>query len=487
MKQLETLIQSLEYHLLQGELSVEVGNICDNSKSVTQNDLFVALVGTGLDSHDFIGDAVSQGARVVVVEREVELPPNVTVIRVASSRRAMAVLSQNFFDHPAKKLTTIAITGTCGKTSTSYIMRNVLEKSGKKVGLIGTIGCFIEGKHFKTSNTTPSAYEIHGFLDQMVEAGCSHCVMEVSSQGIKMDRVYGITFDYGLFTNLSVDHIGTNEHENYEEYRHYKSLFFTQCKQGFLNVDTRDHEYISSHATCDLITFGLENQGADLVGSDLVFSVGECDLSTGFTVNGNRNFTINMAGKFSAYNALSVVSVASALGISDEIISQGLLTSQVEGRAEIASHQYGYKIIIDYAHNYEEISNLIETISHYEYGTMMCIFGGGGNRPKARRYDFGKAIGKFADLTIITEDNPRFESFEEINEEIIRGLGESDGNYVVIQDRKEAIAHAVSTAKKGDIILLVGKGHESYQDIRGVKHHWSEKEAIFEVEQAYHK
>lgn len=482
---LSNLLSDIPYTLIQGSLETMVVGIQDNSKEVGTGDLFLAVQGTGVDSHQFIPMALAQGASVIVVEREVEISGDVTVIMVPSSREGLALLSRAYFGYPDTKLTTVAITGTCGKTTVSYILRRILEENGDKVGLVGSMGCQVEGATYKTNNTTPSAYDLYRFLRMMVDCGCHYAVIEVSSQGIMMGRVHGLTFDYGIFTNLSVDHIGTNEHANYEEYRHYKSLFFTHCKHGIINADSRDFDYITSKATCPLTTYGIEATQADYLARDLSYLVEASHLATGFTLTGglSGDFSINMAGKFSAYNALSALVASHLLGVSREKIEQGLRTVSVEGRAEIASYRNGYKVIIDYAHNLEEITNLIETISHYDYNKMLCVFGCGGNRPKARRYDFGKAIGAFADLCIITEDNPRFESFDEINEEIIRGLAETNGQYTIVKDRKEGIAHAVSLAQDRDIILLVGKGHENYQEICGVKYPWSEKEALSLAEQ----
>lgn len=484
-KVLSKILENVDYELVKGSLDVKINDIKDNSKNVTENDLFIALVGTTADSHKFIPDAIEKGASVIVIERDVEILDDVTVIKVKSSRKALAYMSAAYFDYPAKKLTTVGITGTCGKTSTSYIIKSILEELGSKVGLIGTICAMIGDKKIETHNTTPNSYEVQKLFAEMLETGCKYAVMEVSSQGLKMDRVAGIEFDYGVFTNLSLDHIGPNEHESFEEYLYCKSLLFKQCKVGIINSDSDKWEKVTKGHTCEIVKFGLNNEKADMKAGNIKFIMEDDFLGAQFDVSGkiNDTFKLGIPGRFSVYNALCALTVASELGASIESIKKALEKVKVLGRMELVSSSDKYKLIIDYAHNRDEMDNLMDTISEYKPKRLVCIFGGGGNRAKSRRYDMGEVAGKWADLTILTEDNPRFEEIESINNDIIVGLNKYNGKYIFIKDRKQAIKYAMKNAEEGDIILLIGKGHENYQEIKGVKYPWDERKAVKEAEQ----
>lgn len=485
MKKLSDILKNVEYKLVKGNIDCEIKDIKDNSKNVEEGDLFIALVGTTADSHNFIPDAINKGAKVIVIERDIEIEEEVTVVKVNSSRSALAHMSSAYFDYPATKLTTIGITGTCGKTSTSYIIKSMLEEFGFKVGLIGTICAMIGDKKIETHNTTPNSYEVQKLFYEMVKQGCKYAVMEVSSQGLKMDRVAGIEFDYGVFTNLSIDHIGPNEHENFEEYLYCKSLLFKQCKIGIINSDSDKWERVTKEHTCEIIKYGLNSDDADIKASDINFVMEDNFLGVDFSVSGkiNDRFRLDIPGRFSVYNALCAITVAYQLGIDTESMKKALEKVKVLGRMELVSSSDKYKLIIDYAHNKDEMDNLMDTISEYHPKRLVCIFGGGGNRAKSRRYDMGEVSGKWADLTILTEDNPRFEEIESINNDIIVGLNKYNGKYIFIKDRKEAIKYAMQNAEEGDIILLIGKGHENYQEIKGVKYPWDERKAVKEAEE----
>lgn len=483
MKKIIDLLKDVDYKLIKGSIDCEIKDIKDNSNKIEEGDLFIAVIGTTTDSHKFIPDAINKGARVIVVEKDIEIQDNVTIIKVNSSRKALAIMSAAYFDYPAKRLTTIGITGTCGKTSTSYIIKSMLEECGLKVGIIGTICAMIGDKEVETHNTTPNSYEVQKLFCKMVEAGCKYAVMEVSSQGLKMDRVAGIEFDYGVFTNLSIDHIGPNEHENFEEYLYCKSLLFKQCKVGIINTDSDNWKKVIENATCKIIKYGLNNT-ADIKASNIKYIMNDDFIGVEFLVSGkiDSKFRIDIPGKFSVYNALCAITVASELGIDVKSMRLALEKVKVIGRMELASYNEKYKLIIDYAHNKDEMDNLMDTISEYKPKRLVCIFGGGGNRAKSRRYDMGEISGKWADLTILTEDNPRFEDIESINNDIVVGINKYNGKYIFIKDRKEAIKSAMKNAQKGDIILLIGKGHEKYQEIKGIKYPWDERKAVEEAE-----
>ena len=424
-------------------MDAEVRDIIYDSRKIAKETMFVCMVGAVTDGHKYIPDAVEKGASVIVVERDEEaaqIPDTITVLKVESARYALALMSAALFDYPAEKLITIGLTGTKGKTTTTYMIKNVLEAAGKKVGLIGTIGAMIGDEKIPSKNTTPESYELHRMFASMVEAGCEYAVMEVSSQGLKMDRTAGIMFDYGVFTNLSPDHIGPNEHASFEEYLECKSMLFRQCKIGILNADDEHSEAVAANHTCEIHSFGAEDN-----------------------------------------NSLVTMLVCHLAGISDQAILDGLNKVQVKGRVEMLPVSKDYYLIIDYAHNEVSTRSVLTTLMEYHPKRLICVYGGGGNRSKLRRYDMGEVTGEMADLCVLTCDNPRDEEIRDINNDIKVGLAKSNGKYIEIDDRKEAIAYCMVNAQPGDMIVLLGKGHEDYQEIRGVKYHFDEREAVAEI------
>ena len=480
VKKLRRLLENVDYELVKGKLDVDIADIKDDSRKVEENDLYIAKIGSTSNSHKFIPDAIKKGAKAIVIEQDVDILEDVTVIKVKSSRKAMAYISAVYFDNPAEKLVTIGVTGTAGKTSTTNILKKMLEEAGNKVGLIGTIGAFIDKNKIDLHNTTPENYEVQRLFSEMIEAGCKYAIMEVSSQGLKMNRVDGFTFDYGVFTNISNEHIGPNEHESFEEYMYCKSLLFQKCKKGIINVDDKNWENIIKGHTCDIIKFGVNSDEADIKASNIEFIMTNDFLGMGFDVTGkiNDKFEVAIPGRFSVYNALCAITIANELGVNTAAMKRALKSISVKGRMELAVSNDKFKLIIDYAHNEDEMTNLMETIMEYKPKRIVCIFGGGGNRARDRRYDMGEISGKYAELTILTQDNPRFEEMESINNDIITGLNRSSGKYITIDDRQEAIEYAMKNAKEGDIILLIGKGHEQYQEIKGVQYYWDEREAV---------
>ncbi len=480
VKKLGKLLEGIEYKLVKGSLDIEIADIKDDSRKVEENDLYIAKIGTTSNSHKFIPDAIKKGAKAVVIEEDVDIKDDVTVIKVESSRKAMAYISAAYFNHPAEKLITIGVTGTAGKTSTTTILKKILEEAGNKVGLIGTIGAFIDKTKITLHNTTPENYEVQKLFDNMVDAGCKYAIMEVSSQGLKMNRVDGFTFDYGVFTNISNEHIGPNEHANFEEYMYCKSLLFQKCKTGIINADDSNWKNVTKKHTCNLIKFGIDSDDVDNKANNVEFIMTNEFLGMGFDVTGkiNGRFEVAIPGRFSVYNALCAITIAYELNINIDAMKKALRKVYVKGRMELAVSKNDYKLIIDYAHNEDEMINLMETIKEYKPKRIVCIFGGGGNRAKSRRFDMGEISGKYAGLTILTEDNPRFEDIESINNDIITGLNRSNGKYIVINDRQEAIEYAMKNAQEGDMILLIGKGHEQYQEVKGVQYFWDEREAV---------
>ena len=482
---LRKICEEIEYTLLQGSLETEVRDIIYDSRKIAPETMFVCMVGAVTDGHKYIPDAIDKGASVIVLEREEEaaqIPENITVLKVASARLALALMSAALFDHPARKLVTIGITGTKGKTTTTYMIKKVLEMAGKKVGLIGTIGAMIGEEHLPSKNTTPESYELHRMFAAMVEAGCEYVVMEVSSQGLKLDRTAGILFDYGIFTNLSPDHIGPAEHASFEEYMECKSLLFRQCRIGIVNADDEHVDGILKGHTCEVKTFSAEKE-ADLMASDIGFINEDGKLGMHFKVSGcmDCQAKVHIPGRFSVYNSMVTMLVCHLAGISDEAILEGLSKVQVKGRVEMLPVSKDYTLIIDYAHNEVSTRSVLTTLMEYHPKRLICVYGGGGNRSKLRRYDMGEVTGEMADLCVLTCDNPRDEEIRDINNDIKVGLARSNGKYIEIDDRKEAIAYCMKNAKPGDMIVLLGKGHEDYQEIKGVKYHFDEREAVAEI------
>lgn len=482
---LSKICEEIEYALLQGSLETEVRDIIYDSRKLAPETMFVCMVGAVTDGHKYIPDAIAKGASVIVLEKEEEaaqIPDTITVLKVQSTRLALALMSAALFDHPARKLVTIGLTGTKGKTTTTYMIKKVLEMAGKKVGLIGTIGAMIGEEHLPSKNTTPESYELHRMFAAMVEAGCEYVVMEVSSQGLKLDRTAGILFDYGIFTNLSPDHIGPAEHASFEEYMECKSFLFRQCRIGIVNADDEHVDGILKGHTCEVKTFSAEKE-ADLMASDIGFINEDGKLGMHFKVSGcmDCQAKVHIPGRFSVYNSMVTMLVCHLAGISDEAILEGLSKVQVKGRVEMLPVSKDYTLIIDYAHNEVSTRSVLTTLMEYHPKRLICVYGGGGNRSKLRRYDMGEVTGEMADLCVLTCDNPRDEEIRDINNDIKVGLAKSNGKYIEIDDRKEAIAYCMKNAKPGDMIVLLGKGHEDYQEIKGVKYHFDEREAVAEI------
>lgn len=479
---LSQLLDHVDYKCVQGSLDCEVTAVINDSRKLVEGCLFLCIKGASFDGHRFAKEAVEKGASVLVVQDDVDVADTVTVIKVADTRKAMAYISAAWFGYPAKELKTIAVTGTKGKTTTTYMIREMLESAGMKTGVIGTIEVVIGEEHIPVNNTTPESYDIHKYFRQMADAGCQCVVMEASSQGFKLDRTAGIVFDYGLFTNLSPDHIGPNEHENFEEYLQCKAMLFNQTVQGFANIDDEHYEEIVKNASCQIQTFGLK-EGADLHASDIQLTRDTDFLGVDFKVDGVAEGAIScgIPGTFNVHNALGAMSVVLALGLTLDQINAVLRHFTVKGRVQIVPTGYDYTLIIDYAHNAVALESILNTLRAYNPPRLVSLFGCGGNRSRLRRFEMGEVSGNLADLTVITSDNPRNEEPQDIINDIITGIEKTDGKYISIIDRREAISYVMNHGQAGDIIILAGKGHETYQEIKGVKYHMSEEEIVQDV------
>ncbi len=477
---LEQILTDVEYKILQGTLDKDVADIAYDSRKTVKGGMFVAIQGTLVDGHNFIVSAVEAGTEVIVVEKETDVENrDITVLMVESGRKALSLMSAAYFDYPAKKMITVGITGTKGKSTTEHMVRDIIEKSGKTCGIIGTVGAFMNGKSVPTEHTTPESYELQKLFAMMVKEGCEYMVMEVSSQGIKMDRVAGIEFDYGVFTNISPDHIGPGEHENFEEYLSCKAELFRRCKTGIINRDDEHYDDIVKHATCRIVTFGTSEE-ADMRAHDIRHVSKGGELSMEFQAEGvmKGEIVVGLPGRFNIYNALCAACTGVALGMPKEVILHALEHVKVQGRVEVMPVSEDFSVLIDFAHNGVSSESVLSTLREYNPHRIVSIFGCGGNRSKVRRYEMGEVIGRMSELAIITSDNPRRENVMDIIEDIKVGMEKSEGAYVVIPDREEAVVYALKHAEKGDMIILLGKGHEEYQEINGVKYHYSDREAI---------
>lgn len=476
-------LKELKYELVQGELEIPVKEVVYDSRKAGEETVFVCMKGTNVDSHDFIPTVLAAGTKALVVEREVPgIPEDVTVLKVENGRNALALLSAARFGYPAEKMVTIGVTGTKGKTTTTYMIKSILEACGKKVGLIGTNGAVIGDKHYATKNTTPESYILEQYFDEMVKAGCEYMVMEVSSQSYLMHRVDGLTFDYGLFLNISNDHIGPGEHESFEEYLYYKKQLLKHCKTAIVNEDDEHFDEIVKGAPSKIYTFSLERP-ADFEASGIRYVTASDFVGLVFQMMGSYELEVkvNVPGRFNAANALAAVAVCSFFDLPKPKVSHGLENLKIDGRMEIAYKSSKMTVIVDYAHNAVSMESLLRTLRDYKPKRLVCVFGCGGNRAKERRYSMGEIGGKLADFCIITEDNSRYEDVQEILTDIKVGLSMTSGTYIEIPDRRKAIEFAVSHAREGDMIAIIGKGHEDYQEIKGVRYPFLDRQVVQET------
>lgn len=482
----EELLKGLSYEYVRGSKDREITKVVYDSRKISEGCLFICICGYNVDGHSFAKEAAEKRAAVLIVSKDVELPEesDITVIRVEDARYAMAFIAAAYFGHPADRLKVIGITGTKGKTTTTYLIKSILERAGYKVGLVGTIETIIGDRHIPANNTTPESFLLQKYFKEMEEAGCQIVVMEVASQGLKLHRTQGFTFEIGIFTNLEPDHIGPNEHADFEEYQACKGLLFKQCRLGIVNRDDAHVKAVLEGHTCRIETYGFDS-GADLYAEDLklIHTPGELGIDFKVKTKEGESFEVEVPapGRFSVYNALTAIAVCRHFKVEADQIQKALLGAHVKGRIEMVPVSDQFTLLIDYAHNAMSLKSLLTTLREYEPKRLVCVFGCGGNRSKIRRFEMGEVSGNYADLTIITSDNPRFEKPQDIIEDIKTGIQKTSGSYLEICDRKEAIAYAIDHGQPGDIIVLAGKGHEDYQEIEGVKYPMDERVLIADI------
>lgn len=484
--ELKRILAGLEGLKAKGNLDIEIEQIESDSRKVSKNSLFVAIKGFEVDGHEYIAEAIKKGAIAVMVEdgtnlKALQLPAEITLIVAQDTRYALATMACNFYDNPSRKFKLIGITGTKGKTTTSFMLKAILEKQGLKVGLIGTIAKYI-GKEClgESSRTTPESLELQQLFAKMVEEKVDVVIMEVSSQSLKLNRVQGCDFDIGIFTNFLRDHISEKEHPDMQDYFDSKVKLFNMCKKAYINADDfQVIKLLKMNLNCEIKTYGIDNM-SNMLAKDITVT----NISADFKVKLgtiNERVKVYIPGRFSVYNALAAISAATQLGVSSESIKEALAEVRVPGRSELVDNKKDLVIMIDYAHTPESLESILQAAKNYTKGRVISVFGCGGDRDRTKRPLMGEVSGRIADYTIITSDNPRTEKPDEIIKEIEIGMKKTQGKYKCIEDRKEAIKEAIKMANKKDLIILAGKGHEPYQEINGVKYPFDERIIVKEI------
>lgn len=475
---LSQLLENVEYNVKQGNVDVEIEHLVYNSKNAKPNSVFVSMSGALVNGDTYIQDAINNGAVAVVTENSEISFEGITIICVKNIRHVLALMSCAFFDYPANSIKVIGITGTKGKTTSAMMVYNMLLKCHQKVGYIGTNGAYINEIHYETINTTPESYEIQSLFRQMVDAKCQYVIMEVSSIGILRHRLDGFDFDIGCYTNLSNDHIGPNEHATFEEYMNCKAELFSRSKISIINEDDSHADVMKKSCTGKYI--GISNQyiGENTV-SNVDYVSDDTYLGMHFTYK-DQYFKIPLPGLFNVSNAILAVTIGENLGLKLADMASALEVISIQGRSEFVPTYPDVKVIIDYAHNAVSMKEIVLMAKHYHPKRLITLFGCGGNRAKSRRFEMGKVSGTYADLTIITSDNSRYEPTSDIIADIITGLAPTNGKYVAIEDRHEAIEYALKNAQPGDMILVLGKGHEIYQEMNGQRVPFNERQIILD-------
>lgn len=490
------LIKNLDYELYNGSTDIEITELVYDSRKVVKGCVFVCVKGTVFDGHEYINQAIEKGAAAVITQEKAEITEkrsNTVFINSKDCRNTLAVTSKAFFNNPDEELFTIGITGTKGKTTTAFMVKKILESCGYKTGLIGTIEIDTGKRVIESTNTTPESYDVFKYFREMADNGSKCVVMEVSSQALMMKRCSGIMFDIGVFTNLEPDHIGPNEHASLEEYLACKAMLFRQCKTGIFNADDEHFEEILKGHTCKVETYGvnkvpeaiMKNQNIlrhfRAMNIEYIHTPGH--ISTEYDVEecNDMHIVTSLPGIFTVYNSLCAIAITSHLDVEKKHLKEALANVSVKGRVEPVKVSDKFILMIDYAHNAMSLKSILTTLREYNPKRIVSLFGCGGNRSKLRRYEMGEISGKYADFTIITSDNPRDEEPLDIIADIKGSIEKTGGEFVTIPDRKEAIKYAIVNAKEGDIIVLAGKGHETYQEIKGVKYPMDERILIKEI------
>lgn len=473
---LRDILNGIEILETDAELETEITNVECDSRKVSENGLFVAIRGFETDGNKYIDAAVKNGACAIITDCAETRCEN--RILVSDARSALALSAKNFHNDPTKDMKIIGVTGTNGKTTVTYLIKHCLEKTGAKCGLIGTNQNMIGERILETERTTPESNALWALFAEMRDEGCTHVIMEVSSHSLELSRVRGIEYDVGAFTNLTQDHL--DFHKTMENYEAAKAKLFNQSKIGVLNFDDEAGRRISKIATAKTVTYSAKSSEADYVAKNIKTRADSVAFEL-VGIDSIMRINLNIPGKFSVYNAMCAVSVLRALDVDPEVIRESLAeVGGVKGRAEVVPTNTDYTVMIDYAHTPDGLENILKTVKEVCEGRVICVFGCGGDRDRTKRPKMGKTAAMYSDIVIVTSDNPRTEDPDSIIDEIIPGVTEIKKDYIRVTDRKAAIFKALGTAKKGDIIVLAGKGHETYQEINHIKHHMDEREIVNE-------
>ena len=472
---LEQLLQGLSIRETHADPNTEITGVCYDSRQCAPGAVFVAISGFAADGHRFIPAALEKGAACIVCERAPE--QDCAYVLVDSTRMALARLGANWFGHPADELTIIGVTGTNGKTTSTYLLKSVLEQTlGAKVGLIGTIQNMIGDEVLHTERTTPESFELHSLFARMRDAGCTHAVMEVSSHALVLERVGAVRFAVGAFTNLTEDHL--DFHKTMEEYAAAKAILFARCGRAVINADDAWAGFMQARAECPVLTCAIDSE-ADLRAENIEL---HADSVAFDAVCGGerRQILLGIPGRFTVYNCLTVIGCALSLGIGLSEIAEALKNAKgVKGRVEvIPTPGTDYTVLADYAHTPDALENVLRTVRGFARGRVVALFGCGGDRDPIKRPIMGRIGVDNADFAVITSDNPRTEDPNAIIADILKGVEGTDTPYIAIENRPEAIYWAMAHAQSGDVIVLAGKGHEDYQEINHVKHHLDEREVV---------
>ena len=498
---LESVLNNIEYKLISGVLDKEITSVEFDSRKVVSGSLFVCVTGFTVDGHSFALKAARQGASSIVIDtnrqaltdeeiNEICQQFDITVVEIENTHKHLSDLCANFYDHPEKKLAVFGITGTKGKTTTAFMLREILEKSGRDTGLIGTVCNIIAGEKIHAAHTTPESKDLYEMMGNLVAGGSKALVMEVSSQGLKLDRVRGIRYKTAAFTNLYEDHIAPNEHPDMEDYISCKLRIFDNCDTGILNVDCSVADRVTQYCKgrVDLITYGIDGD-SDFVARDLRPERRGHVTGTVFELVSEYykgDIFVALPGKFNVYNALCAIVTAYKEGIDIEAVKSALETISVPGRMQPIENNFGVNILVDYAHNAAALESVLNTLKEYTEGRIITVFGCGGNRSRTRRFEMGEVSGNLSDYTIITSDNPRNEEPDAIIADIVTGISKTEGEYEIESDRSKAIRLSVSMANEGDTVLIAGKGHEDYQIFADKTIHFDDcqqaREAVIERE-----
>ena len=460
-------------------LSLPVSSLAYNSRKATAGSVFFCIVGMITDGHIYAPDAYKNGCRIFVCERELSLPSDAVTIKVGDCRKALASMSAEFFGHPEKKLTLVGVTGTKGKTDVASLIGKALCDSGRKAMVISTVGISFDGKTVPTDNSTPESYEIYSALARAVEGGAGYAVIEASSQGLYLSRLYGLRFRVAVFTNLSKDHIGGIEHPDFEHYTECKKKLFRVCDSAVLNRDDGHFGEFYAACSCQTVTYGIKN-ASDFTADDIAFSVSGGRFLTGFLLNypgGSVSCRLSLPGEINVYNALAAAAACRLCGVDMKSFAASCADISVKGRFETVDTEFKDRLfVIDYAHNGVSLENALKTLRPFTKGRLIVVFGSVGGRTVERRKELAEAAKQYADISIITSDNPDFEPPQDIIDDISSYMG--GAKRFEIADRTEATKKAVGMSSSGDIVLFAGKGHEEYQLVNGKKLPFSERELI---------